>query len=232
MQEKGKDFEKLFLEAVDEGLKVLGESGKHMVFFHLERSYSIKRHDIPKKPEALAAGLEKIFGAGASVLLKLVLESLYSKLGLKLEDKGDYTFAECVNHAKNVKEAMEAKEGNKSPSQSNPYPNPQPELKSLQELGLPLIEGTRRDDLLPLELFAKALELSEKRFLCAGKMYRLCYKPHDRTYVERFKLRKTDIAFSHLEGTHDDNSRASNYPYTRTGNHQKENETHSFSVNI
>jgi hypothetical protein len=149
MQERRKDFEKLFLEAVDEGLNFLGESGKHMVLFHLERSYSIKRHDIPEKPEALAAGLEKIFGAGASVLQKLILESLYSKLGLKFEDKGDYTFAECVNHAKNVKEAKEPKEGNKSHSRSSPSLNLQPpKPKPLQQVGLPLIEmleGTQWD---------------------------------------------------------------------------------------
>jgi hypothetical protein len=149
MQERQKEFEKLFLEAVDEGLNFLGESGKHMVFFHLERSYLIKRLDIPEKPEALAAGLEKIFGAGASVLQKLILESLYSKLGLKFEDKGDYTFAECVNHAKNVKEAKEPKEGNKSPSPSNPSLNLQPpKPKPLQQVGQPLIEmleGTQWD---------------------------------------------------------------------------------------
>ena len=107
MGEKEKDFDKLFIEAVDEGLDVLGESGRHMIFFHLEKSYSIKRHEIPKKPEAFAAGLEKIFGAGASVLEKLIVKSLYSKLGLKYEDKEERPFADYV---KNVKEADDAKE--------------------------------------------------------------------------------------------------------------------------
>jgi hypothetical protein len=51
------NFEKLFMEAVDEGLKVLSESGRQMVFFHLERSFSIRREDIPKKPEAFVKGL-------------------------------------------------------------------------------------------------------------------------------------------------------------------------------
>lgn len=108
MQEKGKelDFEKLFMEAVDEALKVLGESCRQMIFFHLEKSYSIKRHDIPKKPEAFAAGLEKIFGAGASVLQKLILENLYSKLGSRYKDKKDYTFADYLNDVKQAKEAI------------------------------------------------------------------------------------------------------------------------------
>jgi len=75
MGEKEKDFEKLFIEAVDEGLETLGESGKHMIFFHLDKSYSIKKHEIPKNPEAFVKGLEKIFGAGASVLEKLIVKS-------------------------------------------------------------------------------------------------------------------------------------------------------------
>jgi len=107
MEEKGKDFDKLFIEAVDEGLDVLGESGRQMIFFHLEKSCSIKRHEIPKKPEAFAAGLEKIFGAGASVIEKLIVKSLYSKLGLKYEDKEERPFVDYVN---NVKEANNAKE--------------------------------------------------------------------------------------------------------------------------
>jgi hypothetical protein len=106
------------MEAVDEGLKVLSESGRQMVFFHLERSYSIKKHDIPRKPEAFAAGLEKIFGVGASVLEKLIVKSLYSKLGLKYEDKEEYTFADYLKDAKKVKQAGEANNCSSSSSAS------------------------------------------------------------------------------------------------------------------
>jgi len=101
-----KSFEQVFIEAVDEGLESLGESGRHMIFYHLDKSYSIKKHEIPKTPEAFAEGLEKIFGAGASVLEKLIVKSLYSKLGLKYEDVESRPFADCVNH---VKEADNAK---------------------------------------------------------------------------------------------------------------------------
>jgi len=106
MEEKGKDFDKLFIEAVDEGLDVLGESGRQTIFFHLEKSCSVKRHEIPKKPEAFAAGLEKIFGAGASVIEKLIVKSLYSKLGLEYEDKEERPFADYVNA---LKEANDTK---------------------------------------------------------------------------------------------------------------------------
>ena len=134
MGEKEKDFEKLFIEAVDEGLQTLGESGKHMIFFHLEKSYSIKRHEIPQKPEAFAKGLEKIFGAGASVLERLIVKSLYSKLGLKYEDMESRPFADSV---KCVKEANNAKETRENDRGSNYSSNQRsPEAKSFQQSSL------------------------------------------------------------------------------------------------
>jgi hypothetical protein len=122
MREKGKDFEKLFLEAVDEGLKVLGESGKQMVFFHLEKSYSVKGDEIPKKPEAFIMGLQKIFGAGSAVVEKLILETLHSKLGLKYEGKGDYTLTDYLNYTK----YLGKERSNKFPPKKEQAPYTQP----------------------------------------------------------------------------------------------------------
>lgn len=101
---KQEEFEKLFMEAVDEGLKSLGESSRHMIFFHLENSYSLKRHDIPKKPEAFAEGLEKIFGVGALVLEKIIVKILYSKLGLNYEEQKDYSFTDYLRNFRTLKE--------------------------------------------------------------------------------------------------------------------------------
>ena len=131
---KEKDFEKLFIEAVDEGLQTLGESGKHMIFFHLEKSYSIKKHEIPKKPEAFAAGLDKIFGAGASVLKKLIVKSLYSKLGLRHEDLDSRSFADYVKQANYSKEVRE------NDSSSNSSNKRSSEVKSFQQSSFPYME--------------------------------------------------------------------------------------------
>jgi len=119
MGEKEKDFEKLFMEAVDEGLETLGESGKHMIFFHLDKSYSIKKHEIPKKPEAFAKGLEKIFGAGASVLEKLIVKSLCSKLELKYEDIESRPFADYVKYVKEANDTRETGENNRGRGSSS-----------------------------------------------------------------------------------------------------------------
>jgi len=107
---KQEEFEKLFMEAVDDGLKSLGESVRQMIFFHLEKSYSIKRHDIPKKPEAFAEGLEKIFGKGALVLEKIIVKTLYSKLGLGYEDKKDFVFMDYLRDFITIKEAQDKSE--------------------------------------------------------------------------------------------------------------------------
>ena len=99
-----KNFEELFMEAVNEGLDVLGKGGKEMVFYNLEMSCSIKREEIPKKPKALVAELRKIFGAGSSVLEKLIVRRLYLKVGLKYEDKKDYTFLDYLRDVPGFRE--------------------------------------------------------------------------------------------------------------------------------
>ncbi|MEM2972140.1 MAG: hypothetical protein QW270_06955 [Candidatus Bathyarchaeia archaeon] len=100
MVEKTKSFDEILAEAVDEGLKTLGESGKHMIFFYLEKDFSLRKDEISKNPEALAQGLEKIFKAGASVLEKIIIEKLYLKLGLKYRERSNFSFIDYVKKAK------------------------------------------------------------------------------------------------------------------------------------
>jgi hypothetical protein len=108
--EETKDFERIFLEAVEEGLAVLGEGGKYMVFSFLERNCSIRKQDIPKNPEAFVSGLEKIFGAGAPVLERMIIERMYEKLGLKKRRRRK-RLIECV------KEVAQASSPLKQPSE-------------------------------------------------------------------------------------------------------------------
>lgn len=138
MGEREKEFEKLFIEAVDEGLETLGESGKHMIFFHLDKSYSIKKHEIPKNPEAFAEGLEKIFGAGASVLEKLIVKSLCSKLRLELENVESGSFADYVKCVKEANDTKEARENNSSSKSSSNQRSS--ETKAFQQSTLPYME--------------------------------------------------------------------------------------------
>jgi hypothetical protein len=97
-----RDFDKLLLEAVDEGLSSLGESPKQAIYFHLEKSFNIKKQEIPYKIEAFADGIEKIFGLGADFLKILIMKQLHKKAGqvFKWPESKDLTFTEYVAAAK------------------------------------------------------------------------------------------------------------------------------------
>jgi len=89
----------MLLDAVDEGLLMLGESAKNAMYFHLEKIVSLKRDGIPDNLEAFTEGLEKIFGAGAQVIEKAIMKSLCRRLGVRhSEDYRD--FVESINQVK------------------------------------------------------------------------------------------------------------------------------------
>ena len=97
-----KDFDKLLLEAVDEGLSSLGKSPKQAIYFHLEKRFNVKKEGIPFKIEAFADGIEKIFGLGANFLEILIMKQLHKKVGqgFKWPESKDLTFTEYVAAAK------------------------------------------------------------------------------------------------------------------------------------
>jgi hypothetical protein len=81
-----KDFQKTFLEAVEEGLSTLGDSPKQAILFHLENTFKIRREEIPQNLTEFQKALEKIFGPGAPYLEKLILKRLYDKFHLEFEE--------------------------------------------------------------------------------------------------------------------------------------------------
>jgi hypothetical protein len=117
-----KDFEKLVLEAVDEGLSALGESSKQAIYFHLDKSFDIKREQIPDRINAFTQAIENIFGAGAGCLEVLIMKKIHEKVGGAMEwDKSKgFSFIEYVTVArrgfqnktslKSIKELVECDE--------------------------------------------------------------------------------------------------------------------------
>lgn len=92
------DFDKILLEAVDEGLSLLGESSRQAIYFHLEKSFNIEKQKIPYKIETFADAIEKIFGLGAKRLEIMIMKQLYKKAGgsVQLHGLEDLTFTEYV----------------------------------------------------------------------------------------------------------------------------------------
>jgi hypothetical protein len=100
MDKEKNTFEKALVEAVDEGLLMLGESGREVIYFRLKHSYALGKEDIPSHPEIFVGCLRKIFGSGARVIEKAVIKSLYRRLGLKFAEKEGFDFFEYLREAK------------------------------------------------------------------------------------------------------------------------------------
>ena len=97
-----RSFDNLLLEAIDEGLSSLGESVRLSVYFHLQKSFHIKREEIPERLSAFVQAVRNIFGVGSSFLEVLILKKLYEKVGEVFEWDGNrlFDFIECVLSAK------------------------------------------------------------------------------------------------------------------------------------
>jgi hypothetical protein len=79
-QSQRENFDQLVLEAIDEGLSSLGETGKGAIYFHLEGRFNIKKQEIPYKLNDFMGVLKRIFGYGARHFEVLFIKKLHAKL--------------------------------------------------------------------------------------------------------------------------------------------------------
>jgi len=87
----------LLLKAVDETLKqVFREEGTEVIYNFIENKCHLRRRKFAEKTEDFSAGLERLLGSAASVIEKMILKDLYSKLELKLEEKDGYEFSDYI----------------------------------------------------------------------------------------------------------------------------------------
>ncbi|MCS7124968.1 MAG: hypothetical protein NZ932_06125 [Candidatus Bathyarchaeota archaeon] len=100
MNKEKTTFEKAFTEAVDEGLLMLGESGREVVYFRLRHSHALSKEDLPSHQEIFVECLRDIFGSGAKAIEKTIIKSLCRKLGLAYVEKENFEFSECLNEIK------------------------------------------------------------------------------------------------------------------------------------
>lgn len=91
----------LLLKAIDEELKhVFREEGVSVVYDFIENKCHLKREKIVEKPEVFSAGLYRLLVSMAPVIEKMVLENLFSKLGLRFEKKEGYEFSDYIRELK------------------------------------------------------------------------------------------------------------------------------------
>ena len=86
-----KNFEKLLLKAIDEGLSSLGNSPRQAVYFYLEKRFNVKKREIPYKIDEFADAIEKIFGLGAKFLEICIIKQLYQDVGQIFEWNEQHT---------------------------------------------------------------------------------------------------------------------------------------------
>jgi len=99
------DFEKALSQAINEGLGSISTIVAPVLRSYLDNAviYEIgrmKKRSTIKDVRNLEKGLEKMFGFGAKVFEKKILESLYVRLSLKLVTPQDLTFSQAVKKAK------------------------------------------------------------------------------------------------------------------------------------
>jgi hypothetical protein len=75
------NFEELLLEAIDEGFSTLGESSKAAIYFKLEKTFKIKRQEIPHRIEEFTDAIERIFGTGAQLVEIRIMRFLFTRVG-------------------------------------------------------------------------------------------------------------------------------------------------------
>ena len=96
------ELEEALLEATDHGLLALGEIVRQTIYERAERSYEVKKDEIPQNLERFHKALQGLLGAGAKVIERQIARNLYGRLGLNFIAHHDWTIVEYVNDAKRM----------------------------------------------------------------------------------------------------------------------------------
>jgi len=110
VKEEDYKFKRALLEAIDKSLnKILGETATQSIYFHLEQDHHLKREDIPNNLEDFLLNLQRIFGTGALVIEKTIMENLYSQLSLnnknlslEYKDKEQFNFIDYITDLRSI----------------------------------------------------------------------------------------------------------------------------------
>lgn len=86
--------------AVDEALLVPGEIVRTAICERIERSYQIRREEIPERLETFHQALQDLLGKSAKVMQKLIAKNLYRRLEMDFTEHANLTLVDYVNHAK------------------------------------------------------------------------------------------------------------------------------------
>ena len=91
------------IQAVDHGLLVFGEIVRTAIYERIERSYQIRREEIPEKVEIFHDALQDLLGTSAKVMERLIAKDFCSRLGLNFAENENWTLVDYVSYARRVR---------------------------------------------------------------------------------------------------------------------------------
>jgi hypothetical protein len=91
-------FNAAIIEAVEESLSLLSIPVKDSAYLHLEKTFKIKKQEIPSRIEDFTDAIEQMFGVGAKLIQIRIIEGLHKRIhGFMFFPKmGDVDFKEYV----------------------------------------------------------------------------------------------------------------------------------------
>ena len=95
--EESENWNGLFAEVVDETLKqIFKEEGAEAIYDFLMNHAHLELEEAAEKPEVFSASLERLMVSASRVIEQAILKNLYSRLGLKFEEKDGYEFPDYI----------------------------------------------------------------------------------------------------------------------------------------
>jgi hypothetical protein len=79
---------------------VFGKKSAITIIETMAKDYFLKLEDVPERSQQFNGALKLILGSGHQIIEDLILENLSSKLGHKIDYRGDYTFADYLSQLK------------------------------------------------------------------------------------------------------------------------------------
>lgn len=93
-------FRDILLQSIDDALLVPGEIVRAAIYDRVERSYQLRREEIPEKLELFHKALRDLLAAGGEVLERLIAKNLYRRLDLNFNQHENWTLLDYVDEAK------------------------------------------------------------------------------------------------------------------------------------
>lgn len=86
------EVDERILECVDCGLEALGENVRRVVYYHVEKTFQLKKNDIPARPEVFEQAIISIFGEkGAKTIEELIIQKMRKTFKLRQRSKQTFT---------------------------------------------------------------------------------------------------------------------------------------------